>query len=472
MQPVEKKSNSSRFFVEIGIRDYILVVTNSWGTMATSEAGTTADKDFSQEIVNGKALPEDELWDVLTSNLRQVMESTGAAMRIVDLDFNVVVENQLMKDLGGVEAESSETLKCFDQFCNPEVCGTGNCTLKQVVDEGQDEIRVEVEKESYDGQIIPTELVVRPIYDSAGDIVAISETFRDISDRKSATRSIKSAVDEVKVSSEEIAENSQDISDQAMQQLESITNVSQEVSSLSATVEEIAATADEVESISEQARTQAETGEEKAEETVEMMDDIETAADEVTSDIRALNESTQEIDELVDVINDIADQTNLLALNASIEAARAGEAGDGFAVVADEVKSLANDSQERAAEIEAIVADVRAQTSEAVDNLEATNDVVQDGAAKVQRSSETFKSIANVVEEASDGITEVADATDDQAISTEQIASLVDETAEDFERVTDEAESIATANEELTSRIQEVSREVDELNSLDVQSQL
>ncbi|WP_256546691.1 PAS domain-containing protein [Halobellus inordinatus] len=125
-----------------------------------------------------------------------------------------------------------------DQFCNPEVCGTGNCTLKQVVDEGQDEIRVEVEKESYDGRVIPTELVVRPIHDAVGDVVAISETFRDIPDRKAATRSMKSAVDEVKVSSEEIAESSQDISDQAIQQLESITNVSQEVSSLSATVEE------------------------------------------------------------------------------------------------------------------------------------------------------------------------------------------------------------------------------------------
>jgi methyl-accepting chemotaxis protein len=53
-----------------------------------------------------------------------------------------------------------------------------------------------------------------------------------------------------------------------------------------------------------------------------------------------------------------------------------------------------------------------------------------------------------------------------------RLAFSVDETAEDFERVTDEAESIAAANEELTSRIQEVSKEVDELNALDVQSQL
>jgi hypothetical protein len=75
------------------------------------------------------------------------MESTGAAMRILDLNFNVVVENEQMKELGGVDAEESELVKYYDKFCNPEVCGTGNCTLKQIVDEGNDEIRVEVEKE-------------------------------------------------------------------------------------------------------------------------------------------------------------------------------------------------------------------------------------------------------------------------------------------------------------------------------------
>jgi methyl-accepting chemotaxis protein len=98
------------------------------------------------------------------------MQSTGAAIRILDLDFNVVVENEQMKEMGGAETERREFSNCYDQFCNPEVCGTGNCTLKQIVDEGQEEIRVEVEKESYDGRVIPPDIVVRPIHDQEGDM--------------------------------------------------------------------------------------------------------------------------------------------------------------------------------------------------------------------------------------------------------------------------------------------------------------
>lgn len=67
-------------------------------------------------------------------------------MRILDLEFNVILENERMKKMGSVEAEGIEDIYCYDQFVNPEVCGTDSCTLKQLVEGGEEEIQVEVEK--------------------------------------------------------------------------------------------------------------------------------------------------------------------------------------------------------------------------------------------------------------------------------------------------------------------------------------
>jgi methyl-accepting chemotaxis protein len=110
------------------------------------------------------------------------------------------------------------------------------------------------------------------------------------------------------------------------------------------------------------------------------------------------------INELVKSINAIASQTNLLALNATIEAARAGEAGRG-AVVAHEVKSLATQTANFTAEIEAQVSQVH---------------------SAADRVSVSIAEIGTVIAEVNDITGKVATASEDQSQATAEIARNIE----------------------------------------------
>lgn len=67
----------------------------------------------------------------------------------------------------------------------------------------------------------------------------------------------------------------------------------------------------------------------------------------------------EQIKVMAATISSIAEQTNLLALNAAIEAARAGEQGKGFAVVAEEVRKLAEQSSQAVSSIQDTITKVQ-----------------------------------------------------------------------------------------------------------------
>ena len=88
---------------------------------------------------------------------------------------------------------------------------------------------------------------------------------------------------------------------------------------------------------------------------------------------------------------------NLLALNAAIEAARAGEAGRGFAVVAEEVRKLAEQSQEAAKQITALISEVQNQTNSAVTFMNDSKKEVESGTNVVTVAGQSFEAILAMV---------------------------------------------------------------------------
>ena len=148
--------------------------------------------------------------------------------------------------------------------------------------------------------------------------------------------------------------------------------------------------------------------------------------------LAALEQRSQQISGITEVIRDIADQTNLLALNAAIEAARAGEQGRGFAVVADEVRKLAERTAQATVEIAGMVSAIRTETGKAVDDVQRTVHVVNEGVQLTRDAVANIQSIRHSMQDVVSKMSEISHSTQEQhnastliAQSSEQINSRV-----------------------------------------------
>jgi methyl-accepting chemotaxis protein len=171
----------------------------------------------------------------------------------------------------------------------------------------------------------------------------------------------------------------------------------------------------------------------------------------VAENVQATDSSVEEISKAVNMITSIADQTNLLALNASIEAARAGEAGKGFAVVANEISSLADQSNESAKQIEAIITTLVADSKRSMEKMEEVQ-------MHLQEQQENLKDTQNEFANVNEGIQ-----------STRSQSSLVDGQAKECDEsrsvVIKLISNLSSTSEENAARTQDTSASVANLTT-------
>lgn len=228
--------------------------------------------------------------------------------------------------------------------------------------------------------------------------------------------------------SREVASGSTDLSERTETQAANLEEAAAAMEQMVATVRSNAANAREASRLVEDLRTNAHEG--------------GTVAQGAAAAIARIEDSAKKITDIITVIDDIAFQTNLLALNAAVEAARAGEAGRGFAVVAQEVRTLAQRSAQSSREIKGLIHASNAEVETGVEQVTGADRALQEIAGSVEETSRRMTDIAQASSEQANALDEVNSTVAQMDESTQKNAALVEESTAAAKALQDQAEEL------------------------------
>jgi len=303
------------------------------------------------------------------------------------------------------------------------------------------------------------------------EIGQLADAFKDMG------KSLRNLIGNVQSRSETVAAASQQLTAVAQQSAESanqvagsvtyiaegseqqslaVHQVSDVVKEMSGHIQQIADTSKKINAITEETSQFTGQGHEAIERAAFQMKKIVAEAETVQTTIGELGKGAQEIGEIVSLISSITGQTNLLALNAAIEAARAGEAGRGFAVVAEEVRKLAEDSNQAAKKIAALIQKNQIDMQQAISATSANSQGAKEGIKVVELAGDSFQNIASSVEQLSAQIQEIAVSIDQIAAGSHSMVSSMQDIDKISRENAAETQTASAATEEQSATMQEI----------------
>ncbi|MCU1242774.1 MAG: methyl-accepting chemotaxis sensory transducer [Candidatus Acidoferrum typicum] len=306
--------------------------------------------------------------------------------------------------------------------------------------------------------------LVRTTRDSASQVSAGSSQVAGAAD-ESAKVSVQasSAIEEVTSTMHEMSINVQNVVKNTQVQASSVAETSASIDQMVTSINRVADTAKVLLDIANRSREEVVNGISTMEKATDGLNRTNHAIQSSAEIINVLGHRADDIGKIIEVIDDLAEQTNLLALNAAIEAARAGEHGLGFAVVADEVRKLAEKSTQSTKEIADLIQSIQREARQAVENMERSTRIVEEGLSLGNDLGSALHKISNVVTEVYKFSQEIGAATNEQSVGSSQIAKATG-------RLTEITQEINSAVEEQASGAQAVVRAMDKMRELVQQS--
>jgi methyl-accepting chemotaxis protein len=306
--------------------------------------------------------------------------------------------------------------------------------------------------------------LVRSVRDASSQVASASNQVAGASDDSAKIGlQASSAIDEVTSTMHEMSVNVQNMVKSTQVQASSVSETSASIDQMVASIQRVADTAKVLLDISNRSREEVHNGIGTMEKATDGLNRINTTITSSGEIIGALGQRADDIGKIIEVIDDLAEQTNLLALNAAIEAARAGEHGLGFAVVADEVRKLAEKSAQSTKEISELIQSIQKEARKAVENMDRSTAIVNEGLDLGSELNSALKKISNVVTEVYKFAQEIGAATNEQSHGSSQIARATT-------RLNEITHEINSAVEEQASGAQAVVKAMERMRELVQQS--
>lgn len=286
-----------------------------------------------------------------------------------------------------------------------------------------------------------------------GLIMQVIETAEQV---LSASKELAASAEQSAQAVTQVAGAISDVANGAEQQLKSVDQTSILVEQMSDGIQQATVSVSQATDYSAQAASVSKTGMQSVEKAVSQMTSIEETVNNSAQVIKTLGERSKEIGQIVDIISGIAGQTNLLALNAAIEAARAGEQGRGFAVVAEEVRKLAEQSQDAAKQIAALISEIQGDTDKAVVAMGEGTHEVKVGTEVVTTAGQAFKEISVLITQVSE---QTKGSTADMQKTTnanQQIVQAVNKIDKHSKTAVEQAQTVSAATEEQSASMEEI----------------
>ena len=241
-----------------------------------------------------------------------------------------------------------------------------------------------------------------------------AQVFNEMMDNfNQLVRQVRDAATQVSARVAALSDSADRVTQSSQQQNERSNLAATAVEQLVSSISSIAQSAEHVQHQSQESLARANEGTRNLNVLLNEMTVVESAVKEMADSVNNFVRNTESITLMTREVKDIAEQTNLLALNAAIEAARAGEQGRGFAVVADEVRKLAEKSSRAASEIDAITAQLSAQSV-------SVRHSIEEGLEHLASSQSAVASVSNVLQATNGSVAEVGHGLDAIASATDQ----------------------------------------------------